>query len=337
MAVRPLAQWWPVRLIWWTTGSGDDVSEETTDEETVVDDASDDETASTEAAEQEDRTEDDAPDGDDDSYADEEEPEGLSRATLLIGAIVVVVVIGIVGVLIATSGGGDDGGPETAGTGGGQQGQQENVAVFGSTDSFDRAESADSLGNMPDGRAWLVDAGTWGITSGQAQVSESHEYRNHAVVGIGQGDGAVQVRMTRVTPGSGLVFRYEGPYNYWALVAVPEVATWNIYKVVDGTREIVGNTGEAQTRDGTTIAVRTNGDTIELIVNGRVMKTIVDDFGQDNGRFGLTVAGGEQSTTARFDDFVVGLPDGSPPPAAGGATPPGTGGGGGGTPSTAAP
>jgi hypothetical protein len=313
------------------------VSEETTDEDTVVDDASDDETAPTEARGP-DRADEVAAEGDDDAYADEEEPEGLSRATLLVGAIVVVVIIGIVGVLIATSGGGDDGGPETAGTDGGQQGQQENVAVFGSTDSFDRAESADSLGNMPDGRTWLVDAGTWGITSGQAQVSESHEYRNHAVVGIGQGDGGVQVRMTRVTPGSGLVFRYEGPYNYWALVAVPEVATWNIYKVVDGTREIVGNTGEAQTRDGTTIAVRTSGDTIELIVNGRVMKTIVDDFGQDNGRFGLTVAGGEQATTTRFDDFVVGLPDGSPPPAAGGATPDtGGAGGGGSTPSTASP
>ena len=132
------------------------------------------------------------------------------------------------------------------------------------------------------------------------------------------------------------MFRYVGPYNYWAVVAVPDVATWNVIKVVDGDQAVVGNTGQSPTADGTTVAVRMQGDTIDVIINGRIRKTIVDDFQAEAGKVGITARGAE-SGDARFDDFVAGLPNGVPlvrGAAAGGGTATTVANGAGGAPST---
>lgn len=248
-----------------------------------------------------------------DEGGDDDDEEGPSRVMLLVGAAVAFVAIAIVGILIASSGGnsddgsGGDGGGATAGD------ARTDVGIYGTIDQFDQADSATSLGNFAPGRPWTADAGTWGIDRNEAYVAESSEFRNHAVVGAGQGDGGVQVRLDKVTSGAGIVFRYVGPYNYWAIVAVPDVVTWNIVKVTNGDQEVVGNTGQSPVGDGTTIGVRLRGDTIEVIVNGRIRKTIVDDFQARAGKVGMT-AKGEDAGDTRFDDFVVGLPGGLPLP-----------------------
>jgi excinuclease ABC subunit B len=56
---------------------------------------------------------------------------------------------------------------------------------------------------------------------------------------------------------------------------------------------------------------RVRGDTIDVIINGRIRKTIVDDFQSEAGKVGIT-ARGPDSGDARFDDFVAGLPGGAP-------------------------
>lgn len=258
----------------------------------------------------------DGADGTDDTAAEEaggddadDADEGPSRLVLLVGAAVAFVAIAIVGILIASGGG-------SSGDGGGSDGAappdaRTDVGIFGTIDQFDRPDSATSLGDFAPSRPWTSDAGTWGIDDGEAYLVETAEFRNHSVVGLGQGDGGAQVRLDSVVNGAGLVFRYVGPYNYWAIVAVPDVATWNIIKVVDGDQEVVGNTGQSPTIDGTTVAVRMQGDTIDLIVNGRVRKTVVDDFQANAGKVGIT-ARGPDSGDARFDDFVAGLPGGVP-------------------------
>jgi hypothetical protein len=256
-------------------------------------------------------------DGDEDAYTDEDDEddfdeEGPSRVLLVVGAAVAFVAIAIVGILIAS--GGDSGGGGGNGNAGNQNAgpdSRTDVGIFGTTDQFDRPDSTTALGNFAPGRPWLADAGTWGIENDEAYIADVGEFRNHAVVGLGQGDGGAQVRLDKVTNGAGLVFRYIGPYNYWAVVAVPEVATWNVIKVVDGDQEVVGNTGQSPTADGTTVGVRLRGDTIEVIVNGRVRKTIVDDFQVDAGKVGIT-ARGPASGDTRWDDFVAGLPNGVP-------------------------
>lgn len=244
------------------------------------------------------------------AYDDDLDDEGPSRVMLVVGAVVAFVAIAIVGVLIATSGDGGGGGG-----GGGDDSTaadaRTDVGIFGTTDQFDRADSDTTLGDFAPGRPWSADAGTWGIDADEAYLVRGGEFRNHAVIGLGQGDGGAQVRLDKVVTNSGLVFRYVGPYNYWAVVAVPDVATWNVIKVIDGDQEVVGNTGQSPTTDGTTVGVRLRGDTIEVIINGRIRKTIVDEFQADAGKVGIT-ARGPDSTDARFDDFVAGLPGGVP-------------------------
>lgn len=244
-------------------------------------------------------------------YDDELDDEGPSRVMLVVGAVVAFVAIAIVGVLIATSGDGGGGGGGGGGNDSTAADARTDVGIFGTTDQFDRADSDTTLGDFAPGRPWSAEAGTWGIDADEAYMVRGGEFRNHAVIGLGQGDGGAQVRLDKVVTNSGLVFRYVGPYNYWAVVAVPDVATWNVIKVVDGDQEVVGNTGQSPTADGTTVGVRLRGDTIEVIINGRIRKTIVDDFQADAGKVGIT-ARGPDSTDARFDDFVAGLPGGVP-------------------------
>lgn len=257
---------------------------------------------------------------------------GPSRLMLVVGAVVAFVAIAIVGVLIAS--GGDSGGGGGEGNDTTAADARTDVGIFGTTDQFDRRDSATSLGDFAPGRPWVTDegVGTWGIENDEARLVESGEFRNHAVIGLGQGDGGAQVRVDKVVNGVGLVFRYVGPYNYWAVVAVPEVATWNLIKVVDGDQEVVGNTGQSPTADGTTVAVRLRGDTVEVIINGRIRKTVVDDFQLNAGKVGMTVRGPD-AIDARFDDFVAGLPGGVPLRGGSGAAP----GAGGATTTTAAP
>ncbi len=240
---------------------------------------------------------------------DEDDGDGPSRMVLLVGAAVAFVAIAIVGILIASGGGDSGGGSDEEGAA--PADARADVGIFGTIDQFDRPDSATSMGDFAPGRPWSADAGTCGIERGGADLVETSDLRNHPVINLDQGDGGAQVRLDKVVNGAGLVFRYVGPYNYWAVVAVPDVATWNIIKVVEGDQEVIGNTGQSPTADGSTVGVRLRGDTVDVIVNGRVRKTIVDDFQVDAGKVGIT-ARGPDSGDARFDDFVAGLPGGVP-------------------------
>jgi hypothetical protein len=252
----------------------------------------------------------------DDLYADDLDPgeaddfdedEGVSdRTTLVIGMIMALVAIAIVSVLIAT-GGGESGDGDQAESGGGVR---PTTAVFGTLDEFDRADSGE-LGAFTADRTWEPLTGRWGIRNGDAAVLESDEYRNHAAIGLGQSDGAVQVRVERLTAGAGVIFRYRGPSNYWAVVAAPNGGTWNLLRVEDTDAQVVGNTGLTPVSNSITVAARFTGEQIEVIINGIVRLTVQDDFLIDEGKVGMTVRG-DDATEARFDDFVAALPGNRP-------------------------
>ncbi len=247
--------------------------------------------------------------GDDErsTFEDPADDEPISdRTTLAIGVIMGIVTIAIIAVLVATGGGDDGGEPATEET----QEIQPTTAVFGTIDEFDRPD-ARRLGQFTPDRTWETFSGRWGIDNGDAYVVEPGEFGNHAVVGLGQSDGAVQVRLDRLTAGAGLVFRFRGPANYWAIVAAPNGNTWNLLRVVDTAAEVVDNTGITPVSDGTTVAARFVGEEIEIIVNGVVHLTVQDDYLADEGKVGLTVPG-EDATEARFDDFVAALPGNRP-------------------------
>jgi hypothetical protein len=102
-----------------------------------------------------------------------------------------------------------------------QQRRDEPFTVLRPLDSFDRPDDALGLGAVPGGPQWEAAADTWGIAANQAYVVTPAAGRNIAVVELGQEEGAVQVRIPKMTAGAGIVFRYRDPSNYWAVFARP--------------------------------------------------------------------------------------------------------------------
>lgn len=184
------------------------------------------------------------------------------------------------------------------------------VQVVGVLDSFARPDDDNALGVVPSGPPWSNDTGGWGIAGEQAYVPSPAAGRSHAVVDRGQGNGAVQVELSRVVHGAGLLFRYQDPQNYWAVVVAPSYATWAVVKVVEGIEETVGNTGLSPIADGTTVGVRMTDSIVDIVLDERVATTIVDDTLRDAGKVGLTAHSmpGIDAAAARFDDFVVSMP-----------------------------
>lgn len=189
------------------------------------------------------------------------------------------------------------------------------LAVSGGLDSFSRFDASNTLGTMPGGPSWRAVTGGWAVALGQAYPASPAPGRSVAVIGLGQGDGAVQVRVVQMVQGAGVVFRYRDPANYWYVAAVPAYGSWAVVKVVDGNEEVVGNTGPSPVGDGTTVAVRFQGPRIDVAVDGVVKKTVSDGALADAPGVGMAVPGPD-AAKARFDDFRAALPNGQAPPAA---------------------
>ncbi len=241
---------------------------------------------------------------------------GLVACGVLFGALIVAIFVRIVtvwtespGTTSSTSESEADAVQGTTAADGGAVGEV--LEVVGTLDSFERPNDAQSLGSIPNGPRWFSDAGTWGVSNGQAYVSGPVDGRNHAVVDLGDQDGLVQVQLNRVVNGAGLVFRYQSPFDYWAVVAVPTYATWAIVQVVDGEEMVVANTGLSPIADGTVVAVRTEDDVADIALDGRVVAT-VDTGPSDATRVGVTAQAipGIDAAATRFDNFAVALLDG---------------------------
>jgi hypothetical protein len=99
------------------------------------------------------------------------------------------------------------------------------------------------------GPAWRIEAGTWEVADGQAAATGSGGDRSLAVVRLPGGEGAVQLTLSHVANGAGVVFRYRDRRDYWSVSAVPFYATWAITKTVGGRSTLVANTGLSPTQD----------------------------------------------------------------------------------------
>lgn len=266
---------------------------------------------------------------DDTSTGDEDR-----RRVLVIAAVAFVVIAAVAFVL--TRGGDDDdtaGGTTTtvagqASAGGGEGSGGGAITIAGTSDTFNRDDSDDGLGALPSGAPWVVQSGTWAIRSGEAVVAQPEaERRNTVYVATGYPDPQAQVRLTTIANGAGMVFRYQGECNFWAVYAVPEFATWNVEKVIDCER--VGGEGDspvyrtitgAPVGEGTTVGVVLSGEQVQIVLNGTIALTFDDPDLAGVGRLGLTSRGDAE---VAFDDFVAGGPGGQG--IVGAATPPADG------------
>jgi hypothetical protein len=214
-------------------------------------------------------------------------------------------VTGLVGVVIGVSLSPDsDTVVADANTGGGVSNVGEVVSVSETFDAFDRPDDTASLGAAPAGPAWIAPAGTWGVLAGQASLVGPLAGRNLAVLDVGQADATLQVQVPVASDGAGLVFRYRDVTNYWAFVAVPVYGSWAVVKVVDGREMVVANTGLSGTADGTALGVRLQGETIDLILNSRVVSTITDPELAGANSVGLAA----RTDAVRLDDLRIDLP-----------------------------
>lgn len=177
---------------------------------------------------------------------------------------------------------------------------------------------------------WTTPLGAWTVNAGTVALAESPGLAPAiAFTGLGASDGLIQVTLTQVASGAGLIFRYVDVQNYWAVTAVPGFVTWNVTKVVDGRPSIVANLGVAPVDPNTTIGVILEGDQIVVLANGRPYATLRDDDLIDGQAAGLFAAGPD-ALPAQWDDFLViavraGIepppPFSLPTPDAGGAVP----------------
>lgn len=261
------------------------------------------------------------------------EPEGDDdrRRVLVIAAVAFLVIAAVAFVL--TRGGDDDETtaattPTVAGQASGaddQAGGGGAITIAGTSDTFNRDDTDDGLGALPSGAPWVVQSGSWAIRSGEAVVAQPEpERRNTVFVATGYPDPQAQVRLTTVANGAGMVFRYQGECNFWAVYAVPEYATWNVEKVIDcdriGAEEdspVFRTITGAPVGDGTTVGVVLSGEQVQIVLNGTIALTFDDPDLAGVGKVGLTTRG---DGDAAFDDFVGGGPGGQG--IVGAATPP---------------
>lgn len=105
-------------------------------------------------------------------------------------------------------------------------------------DGFDRS-AADGLTTTAQGLTWTLVGGRWGAGGGEAAVIAPDAAGSDALalVDLGQPIGVVAARSgSQVRAGSGIVFWFEDPANYWALVPNPSAATWQLQQYVNSGR-----------------------------------------------------------------------------------------------------
>lgn len=174
-------------------------------------------------------------------------------------------------------------------------------------DTFNRADSASSLGTTSDGTAtWTVlQGGPFGISSNQAYMPGSIA-SSVAYVDPGDADTTVAVKvaaLTISTAAAGPAFRVSSANNYWAVYCLNTTAT--LYKVVGGA---FGSQGTFTVAAGDTISVVLSGSSIVAKRNGATQLTVTDSTFSTATKHGLYMEG----SSTRLDDFSVGITPAGP-------------------------
>lgn len=143
-------------------------------------------------------------------------------------------------------------------------------------DSFNRANSAVSLGNADTGETWIAQSGTWGIAANKAYLAANAAANDTAVLDTGTGDGDLVVDVTLSATNNradvGLIIR-DADVNNYLLLAFSKVAGFNqmtLYKRVAGVFTQLGSALVGALVNGTTynVHVTFTGTSIEVEVDG---------------------------------------------------------------------
>ena len=148
-------------------------------------------------------------------------------------------------------------------------------------DSFNRPDSATTLGNADSGQVWTALSGTWGISSGQAYVVTTADGDYQAAVDVGRlnvqyaCDVTLSPTLNRANPA--FLLRGIDASNY-LIASIYKTGTGSadviqIYKRVSGTYTLLAVLNSAGSVEGTTyhFVISVVGNTITVYRNGGVV------------------------------------------------------------------
>ena len=172
-------------------------------------------------------------------------------------------------------------------------------------DSFDRANSTNSLGNADTGQMWInsvVLGNPIGISSNAAYSASAVDCT--AVVDCVSSDGALSIVVGAFDDHTGITFRYSDDSNYVYAVVSNSVSKFYVIGKLAGTSfggssaagyYISGVTLSA----GDTLKIVMSGTSITVYVNGVSKGTLTITQNSTNKKHGIKING----TTARIDSF----------------------------------
>lgn len=172
------------------------------------------------------------------------------------------------------------------------------------TDDFKRADSTDALGAASTGQPWTAAKGIWGIKDGAAVLASGNPDgpRSYALVELGVSPISLSAKLGEPCQGSGLVFRYVGPSNYWFINSSPEFAALSVVKMVNGTAVPVTKFSPVRIQDGSTIGVEFRDAIITVMLDDRPIGSISDPHAISGTKAGI-LGGPACVETGRWNEF----------------------------------
>lgn len=170
-------------------------------------------------------------------------------------------------------------------------------------DEFSRA--SEGLGTTDTGQQW-VDSGDWATTGSTATLQNRQSLGpSIALVEGPPGERLVGGQFDQISGGAGLVYGYLDIENYWAVVATPQFALWQIWQVSDGVASLVGRIGPpVDVAAGTEIALHIRNDSVDYYIDGRQLLTLNHSINPQATAVGM-IALREGPFTASWDRFAV--------------------------------
>lgn len=170
-------------------------------------------------------------------------------------------------------------------------------------DSFDRADSATSLGVADSGQPWVAQRGTWGISGGAAYIAVVASANDSAVIDSGLSDCTVQTKIAAVGGSQGLAVRATDADN-----AITTNLT-GLYRRTAGANTLLASFSTAFVA-GDTMRIRCEADALTVYRQAAStgaftqVATVTEAQGQTVTTHGFRQSG-DTTQALRFDDFKV--------------------------------
>lgn len=170
-------------------------------------------------------------------------------------------------------------------------------------DSFDRANSATTMGNANTGQTWTPNNGTWGINSNQA-------YNSGGTAGVGTVIDCLHSNVILTctlnrngSGGPGLIFRQVDTGNYWYFWS--DGVRLVILSVQAGVATIRYDASPAS-GNSWNVLLACVGDRINLIKPGSFNISLTSSINQSGTKFGLHITAA--NTAPRWNNFLIRSP-----------------------------